>query len=690
MQPASLAPLEYYQVGVNSPQCCTLMSASGHRTHRVVAGDNNGMLACFGIKKGQAVPLFETPTGLKLSKVTVSNERVFVAAGSQVCGFSRKGKLFFDFTVPIPSSIVAMAVHEEHLHVASEFAYKHFVDCKETNSVTVNERISALALVYENGRSFPTPVLACADQHIRIIEGSDIRASVLLPGRPTVLCAFGTPADGDALVLFGTSCGKFGLVNVSSGRVAACDMNEDDSAGITSVAELLLPGLGEAIAVGRNDGLVQVFDLSEGTPSLSHQASLSGAVTSLAFGPVSSATEPELVASTYSGSIFGLPLSAPDPVDLDTRLAQLKAEVAQLESQVTAAAHAPAVPTMVLAELTLPEIEIVDSMTLLPDEASYLLSIELASSIDTLVLRADVPVDVLDSREASLSVSFTPCAPNETSLLLATYTCQPGVTRLQIKLRTIEGTHGAIHAFIIPATTPKVAYQRTYPIHALSLHRPASAFDPSTLPLNTLEFTGKFSLMDMHTWLARCLPSLPDKPTADGCHCFYESSFINTHLECHYRAEWARLRTENLCTLSIVRDVVTQAATARNCAISFSTDVNDDSVPHALSLLIPKLQEQNLIVRKLAILPALQDLVSSDGGEEFLPPDYREILSQASELQADSKRRPFQLERLYGIITDMYIDKFKFQGVNAKGRIPALMQMLESCNGQDIVDFFNA
>ncbi len=53
--------------------------------------------------------------------------------------------------------------------------------------------------------------------------------------------------------------------------------------------------------------------------------------------------------------------------------------------------------------------------------------------------------------------------------------------------------------------------------------------------------------------------------------------------------------------------------------------------------------------------------MSSEGAEEFLPADYREILSQAADLRADNKRRPFQLERLYGMITDMYIDKFKFQ-----------------------------
>jgi hypothetical protein len=85
------------------------------------------------------------------------------------------------------------------------------------------------------------------------------------------------------------------------GRIVTCHTNAADFAGITSVAELLLPGLGEAIAVGRNDGLVQVrtrarvrvcvhicmftricasqayrrsqvYDVSEGEPLLTHQA----------------------------------------------------------------------------------------------------------------------------------------------------------------------------------------------------------------------------------------------------------------------------------------------------------------------------------------------------------------------------------------------------------------------------------
>lgn len=41
-----------------------------------------------------------------------------------------------------------------------------------------------------------------------------------------------------------------------------------------------------------------------------------------------------------------------------------------------------------------------------------------------------------------------------------------------------------------------------------------------------------------------------------------------------------------------------------------------------------------------------------------------------------------------GMITDLFIDKFKFKGQNMKGRVPALLEVLDNYDLQTLVQFF--
>lgn len=42
------------------------------------------------------------------------------------------------------------------------------------------------------------------------------------------------------------------------------------------------------------------------------------------------------------------------------------------------------------------------------------------------------------------------------------------------------------------------------------------------------------------------------------------------------------------------------------------------------------------------------------------------------------------------MITDLYIDKFKFKGQNVKGRVPALLEVLDNYDLQTLVQFFES
>ena len=84
--------------------------------------------------------------------------------------------------------------------------------------------------------------------------------------------------------------------------------------------------------------------------------------------------------------------------------------------------------------------------------------------------------------------------------------------------------------------------------------------------------------------------------------------------------------------------------------LSFA-DVNEGSVVHTLQLLHPKLDAQLQLAKKVALIGPLTELVAHehDSGAGFLTPEYRAILQQAAQLQAQSGRQPAHLERLYGM-----------------------------------------
>ena len=42
------------------------------------------------------------------------------------------------------------------------------------------------------------------------------------------------------------------------------------------------------------------------------------------------------------------------------------------------------------------------------------------------------------------------------------------------------------------------------------------------------------------------------------------------------------------------------------------------------------------------------------------------------------------------MITDLFIDKFKFKGQNVKGKVPQLLEVLDNYELQTLLDFFHS
>lgn len=152
-------------------------------------------------------------------------------------------------------------------------------------------------------------------------------------------------------------------------------------------------------------------------------------------------------------------------------------------------------------------------------------------------------------------------------------------------------------------------------------------------------------------------------------------------------------RSDNISTISILKDVLTKEATRKKVRLDISCEVSEESVVHALHLLHPRLEAQLMLAKQVSLIDALRELGSHETDTSFLSPEYKQILDNADELLAQYRKQPCHLERLYGMITDLFIDKYKFKGVNVKSRVPQLLEILDnygSLDLQHLINFFQA
>lgn len=123
------------------------------------------------------------------------------------------------------------------------------------------------------------------------------------------------------------------------------------------------------------------------------------------------------------------------------------------------------------------------------------------------------------------------------------------------------------------------------------------SFDESR-PYNTLSLKGSFSHAEMHNWMNWCVPELPPKLPALGEANVYifRNVFAGTLLHCDYgydiknlyykklhenkilklcvlpcRKGFANFKTDNITTISILKDVLTKNATKKRIKLEIST-----------------------------------------------------------------------------------------------------------------------
>nr|XP_061793449.1 Bardet-Biedl syndrome 7 protein [Nerophis lumbriciformis] len=712
----NLNRVDYVQVGVTSQKTMRLLPALGKKaTQKVAIADEDGILTCFGMKKGEAVPVFKTLPGEKISRMDLGGaagtpqEKIFVCSGSQVRGFTKKGKQFLTFDANLTESINAMYVSGADLFVCASYIYNHYCDCKDQDYYLSGDKINDIVSLSSENLARSVPVLACQDRVLRVLQGSELAYEVEVPGQPSVLECYNKDGgkSGDD-VLYGTTDGKIGLIQIGESEASTkweID-NDKKKGGILCLDTYDITGDGvNDILVGRDDGTVTIygFDSSTNEPTLRFEHALSESVTSIQGGCVGKESYDEVLTATYTGWVTGLTtepqkaeVGAGDEVrmskEIQSKVEALRGELEQLQVKVQLGREQyQQTSQSKTAVSVVPAFSINDKFTLCQDDASYSLTLEVQTAIDNLLLQSDVPIDLLNVDNNSAVVSFSECDSEQPNgnFLLATYRCQANTTRLELKVRSIEGQYGTLQAYVTHRLQPKTCQVRQYHIKPLSLHQRAHSIDQDR-PMNRLSLVGQFSFAEIHSWVVFCLPEVPEKtPAGDSVTFYFLNTFLGTQLQTTYSKGEAHFKSDNISTISILSDVLSKEATKRKINLNVSYDINDDSVNHTLKMIHPKLEYQLVLARKVQLIDALKELQLHEGNTDFLISEYRSILEESDSLLEEYKRQPAHLERLYGMITDLYIDKFKFKGQNVKAKVSSLLEILDSYDLNSLLDFFS-
>ncbi|KAL3081289.1 hypothetical protein niasHT_039766 [Heterodera trifolii] len=719
---------------------------------KVVIGGQNGVLLCMERRNNDTNILFKTPPGPPISRIYLGGalgsvqDKAFVACGTEVRGYSRKGKQFLTFESNLTEDIRSLFVYGVDMFIGGTNSLYNFHDCVEKSHFSCADPITDCVClpVTEGGwvgRGL-TPVLACADKTIKVLDGSRLVYDVPVCDVPTVLHLFCNDGGyNKQKVLFGCRNGVIGLVDLGVDYSNVSQQMETKSfAAVTSIhCYPLLDQKGSRpdVVVGKEDGLIELYAVDENdTLAFRQLVQCEESITGLCCGRVGSPNFAEIVVSTYSGWVFSLTTepvfsmsgssattnrqnetgggendsqSAAMAPQMEVKVQQMRMELDQLESRVrtererfhgeiSAAAQqqqtggAVQQSLLPVAELAPAAFTVNDRFALRKELACYTLFVELSVPIDYVLMQSDVKVDLLDVERNSAVTSKTEPELGSGNALLAVYRCQADITRMEMRIRSIEGQFGTLRLYIVPRLNPLTCKMRSYPIKPLALHERVHQFDESR-PMNVLSLVGPFSIHEAHSWLVLCVAEVPERcPQAETVTFNFRSTFNGgTMLQASYSKGRAIYRSDNLSTIVILRDVITRIVTVNQLKVHISCDMNSESIGNTLALIWPRLEHQIMLVKRLQLANGLKELEASFEDISYLNTELRSVLESQDKLQEEVDSQAVYFDRILGIITDLYIDKYKMLGQNVKHKAKELLQMLHDseCTLETLQTFFN-
>lgn len=290
---------------------------------------------------------------------------------------------------------------------------------------------------------------------------------------------------------------------------------------------------------------------------------------------------PEIIVCTYSGKVFGLTtqstvmtvigtannntVESPTRTEMDKRSPDVEYTSSSRSQEV-----AP-------RNLTESMFEISGSMHLSKVDGTYDLTIETGVAIEMVVFESDVAVELINVDEEKYQLLFQRPKMLEGQLLLATLSFRgANQKRLDVKIRSIEGQHGTVEAYVRPQLMQTNVQVKKFDIKPLSLHERIHKLDPK-IPLSSFTISGGFSLGEIHNWIHMSLPEVPEKlPPVDNSELFFENALIGTVLKCEYRKGLAVFSSDNVSTIAILMDVLSKEMTKKRIKLEMKRGDNTE------------------------------------------------------------------------------------------------------------------
>ncbi|CAH2063202.1 unnamed protein product, partial [Iphiclides podalirius] len=542
-----LARIDYILCGITYPETLKVLPNPGQKTQQKFAvGDKNGVLQCLSIKDEEPIIQFKTLPG----KCILGND--LVLCSGRTVTFYRDLREMYSYDC-----------EDRVLDIAAFSA---------PNST----RVRLLALI--------------TNEEAVIIENAELLARTHINSGPSRLIVPPTHRSAEVCVIYGAADGSIGLIQYETELSSRCLV---EGGGLGSVVCLgwYFSVSGAHLAVGRHDGSVQLYlvdleNINE-KPRLKFTYFCGEPVTSVSGGRVGTERS-ELMVSTFSGRVFalrsqrliagGTSLNNITADILASRRNKLELEVARLEKQTAIEREKYQRNTRsLLGGLSTPPLL----------DIQYELTGAMLNGWQEVVITAGVPLDMLfiycdkelEIQTDSAAVLST-CLPQEGKPEnLATVRCQAGTRRTWLQMRSgtnsvvemAEATH--VFVYVLPASAPRVA--RLIKLMLPALPQYCQHADPECdddRVWSELRVTGGFSVAEMTSWLSEALPGEMPRPAASIE--FARSHYLlKTILICSYQRGTATFKSDNISTIAILKDVLSNCSVKRSIRVDISCEV---------------------------------------------------------------------------------------------------------------------
>ena len=628
------------------------------KRQKVVVADMSGLLNCFTVdpKANDVKQVFKASSinGKGFSDIDLNKDKIFTASGDCLRAFSRKGKEFFKVETNLTEPIGNIAVATPWVWTAGDYVVACFEEGNEVAYLNSPDHVNDLIMCAVKSDKKAEAVIACQDRALRVIQGRDVIAVESCEGAVVSIHNLNFPNGSKKgkpsnELLYGTANGFLGSKTITTyGFTPAWALPGNGRGGISALhtADVTADGVPEVL-LGRDDGTFEIFGFEPGMngapPTTRFQTTVNESVQAVDSGNVLQTATEDVIVCTYTGKVIGyttdtssddMPVRLPGGkappgnkkgtqekkkklLGLQEEIEKMKGKLQQKKDEYSKCSGSAIAVTAT---------HNVKDKFVLDQSAAWFLTLEMDSPIDMVILKSDVDIELLDTDSNPCIVSASD--PEDTAKVLASYRCTESTSRIEMKVRTVEGQHGTLEAFIIPFLTPKTCQMTSYSIKPLSLHQRLNEAPSLPSCCNQMKVDGTFTVTEMHSWIVQCLPEVPALLQAESATFYFKSAFQNTILRCNYRSNEAVFVSDSITTLTVLWDFISRLATSKKVKLSVSFDNTnlDDSCKRVLTLLHNKLQYQLSLSDRITMMEALKEIEIQEQDVSFLSREYQQVL----------------------------------------------------------------